>query len=63
MLNQAWTFSVIAQLALYGAIGLAAAALIVLVALGFEVVEAMTGAETLRVSSATGRTREPATVN
>jgi len=64
MLNQAWTFSVIALVALYGAIGLAAAALIVLVALIFEVVEAISGAETVRmVTVSAGRTREPAAVN
>lgn len=40
ILNQAWTFSVIARLALYAAIGLLLAALVVMAALAFEVIEA-----------------------
>ncbi len=41
ILNQAWTFSVIAQLALYAAIGLLLATIVVLAALAFEVIEAL----------------------
>jgi len=63
MLNQAWTFSVLAQVALYGAIGLAAAALVVLVALAFEALEAVRGLESVElVRAAPARTREPATI-
>lgn len=46
MLNQAWTFSVIAQIAFIAGIGLAIAGVIVLGALGFEVYELATGRET-----------------
>jgi hypothetical protein len=45
MLNQAWTFSVIAQIAFYAAIGMAIAAVIVLGTLIFEVAELVTGRE------------------
>jgi len=45
MLNQAWTFSVIAQIALYAGIAFAIAAVIVLGTLIFEVVELVTGRE------------------
>ena len=41
MLTEAWTFSVIAQLALYAGIGLLLATLVVLAALVFEVIEAL----------------------
>ncbi len=51
ILNQAWTFSVIAQVAFYAAIGLLVAALVVLAALTFEVVEVIRGKETVRVIS------------
>lgn len=51
MLNTAWTFSVIGQIALYGAIGLLLAALVVLGALTFEVVEVVRGKETVEVIS------------
>ncbi|HEY1389994.1 MAG TPA: hypothetical protein VGF38_15755 [Ktedonobacterales bacterium] len=43
MLNQAWTFSVIAQLALIAGIAFAIAAVIVLGTLIFEVAEMVTG--------------------
>ncbi|HEV8190907.1 MAG TPA: hypothetical protein VGP82_05415 [Ktedonobacterales bacterium] len=49
MLNTAWTFSVIGQIAFYGALGLLIAALIVLAALAFEVVEVVRGKETVEV--------------
>lgn len=52
MLNQAWTFSVIAQIATFAGIGLAIAAAIVLAALGFEVYEMNTGRETLPTTAA-----------
>ena len=45
MLNQAWTFSVIAQIALYAGIAFAIAAVIVLGTLIFEVAELVTGKE------------------
>ena len=51
MLNTAWTFSVFGQIALYGALGLLVAALIVLGALAFEVVEVVRGKETVAVIS------------
>jgi hypothetical protein len=59
MLNQAWTFSVIAQLALYGAIGLGAAALVVFGTLIFEALEAVRGMESVVVVPAS-KLREPA---
>jgi hypothetical protein len=49
ILNQAWTFSVFAQIALYAFIGLLIAGLIVLVTMLFEIYEAVTGKETLKV--------------
>src|SRR5262245_58838254 len=49
ILNQAWTFSVIGQIAFYGALGLLLAALVVLGALLFEVVEVVRGKETVEV--------------
>jgi hypothetical protein len=49
MLNTAWTFSVIGQIGLYAGIGLLIAALIVLGALAFEVVEVVRGKETVDV--------------
>jgi hypothetical protein len=45
MLNTAWTFSVIGQLAFFAAIGLLIASVIVLAALVFEVVEVVRGRE------------------
>ena len=45
MLNQAWTFSVIAQIAFYAGIAFALAALVVLGTLIFEVAERVTGRE------------------
>lgn len=45
ILNQAWTFSVIAQIAFYAGIALAIAAVVVLGTLIFEVTEALTGRE------------------
>ena len=48
MLNTAWTFWVIGQIAFYAFIGLLAAALIVLAALVFEVVELRRGKETVQ---------------
>ncbi len=74
MLTEAWTFSVVAQIALFAGIGLAIAGAIVLVAFGFEVVEALEGKETVKeivVTAATdGKTgkgaralKEPSMVN
>jgi hypothetical protein len=51
MLNQAWTFSVIAQIALYAGIAFAIAAVIVLGTLIFEVAELVTGRETVEAVS------------
>ena len=51
MLNTAWTFSVIGQIAFYAAIGLLIASVIVLAALAFEVVEVVRGRETVEVIS------------
>jgi hypothetical protein len=45
MLNQAWTFSVIAQIAFYAGFAFALAALVVLGTLIFEVAERVTGRE------------------
>ena len=47
MLNQAWTFSVIAEIALIAGIAFAIAAVIVLGTLIFEVAEMVTGKETV----------------
>lgn len=66
ILNQAWTFSVIAQIAFYAAIGMAIAALIVLGTLIFEVYEAVTGHETVKAvrpaKGSTAESRESVTV-
>ncbi|HEY7340774.1 MAG TPA: hypothetical protein VH591_07835 [Ktedonobacterales bacterium] len=51
MLNQAWTFSVIAQIALIAGIAFAIAAVIVLGTLIFEVAEMVTGKETVEAVS------------
>ena len=66
MLNQAWTFSVIAQIAFYGALGFTLAAVIVLGALIFEVEEALRGVESVKLAPLTAPTpgkREPVGVN
>jgi hypothetical protein len=70
MLNQAWTFSVVAQIAFYAGLGLALAGLVILIALGFEVVEVVRGKEQVQAivvtAPANGKvtaTREPAMVN
>ena len=52
MLNTAWTFSVIGQIALLAAIGLLVAGLIILAALAFEVVEVVRDRETVKVVAA-----------
>jgi hypothetical protein len=52
MLDTAWTFSVIGQIALFAAIGLLVASLIILAALTFEVVEVVRGRETAEVVAA-----------
>lgn len=49
MLNTAWTFSVIGQIAFYAGIGLLVAAAAALVALGFEVYELLRGKEVAEV--------------
>ena len=49
ILNQAWTFSVIAQIAFFAAIGLLLAAVVALGALVFEVIEALRGTESAEV--------------
>jgi hypothetical protein len=70
MLNTAWTFWVIGQIAFYAFIGLLAAAGIVLVALIFEVLEAVRGKETVKTIVVTAEPTktapikgEPAAVN
>lgn len=71
MLNTAWTFSVIGQIALYAGIGMALAALAVLIALSFEVVEVFRGKETVQAvlvpvqttGAEAAKTREPAMAN
>jgi hypothetical protein len=70
MLNTAWTFWVIGQIAFYAFIGLLIAAGTVLIALIFEVIEAVGGKETLKTIVVTaGATKkavitpEPSTVN
>jgi hypothetical protein len=62
MLNQAWTFSVIARLGLYAALGLGAAALVVLGTLAFEAIEAARGMESVVLVPAS-KAREPVAVN
>ncbi|MGZ3679486.1 MAG: hypothetical protein ACXWQR_13080 [Ktedonobacterales bacterium] len=49
ILNEAWTFSVIGQIAFYASIGMLIACLVVLGALIFEIVEMIRGTETLKV--------------
>ncbi len=56
MLNQAWTFSVIAQIAFYAGIALAIAALVTLGTLIFEVAEMVTGRERVETVEATRTT-------
>ena len=70
MLNQAWTFSVVAQIAFYAGLGLALAGLVILVALGFEVVETVRGTESVKAIAIAAppngkvtATREPAMIN
>jgi hypothetical protein len=65
ILNQAWTFSVIAQIAFFAAIGLLLAAVVALGALFFEVIEALRGKESVEaVTPKTDPTRgELAQVN
>jgi predicted outer membrane lipoprotein len=73
MLNTAWTFWVIGQIAFYAFLGLLAAAVVVLGALVFEVVEMVRGKETMNTivvtPSGSGLTKtapitsEPAAVN
>jgi len=53
MLNQAWTFSVIAEIALIAGIAFAIAAVVVLGTLIFEVAEMVTGKETVEAIEAT----------
>jgi hypothetical protein len=69
MLNTAWTFAVIGQIAFYAFIGLLIAALVVLAALMFEVVEVMRGTESVEVGAFTPvqtyrePSRDPSLVN
>ncbi len=75
MLNTAWTFWVIGQIAFYAFFGLLAAAVIVLASLAFEVYEVVRGKETVQAVavSVNGNgampaktapiTREPASIN
>ena len=66
ILNQAWTFSVIAQIAFYAGIGMAIAAVVVLGTLLFEVIELRTGresVETVRPAVAHAGSPVPAEVN
>lgn len=53
MLNTAWTFWVIGQIAFYAFIGLLVAALIILGALAFEVYEMVRGKETVQAIAVT----------
>ncbi len=65
MLNTAWTFSVIGQIAFYAGIGLLVAALLVLGALSLEVYELIRGKEVVKVvqaSSPGAQTLTPAGV-
>ena len=54
MLNTAWTFSVIGQIAFYAGIGLLVAALAALGALGFEIYELIRGKEVAEVVAPKG---------
>jgi hypothetical protein len=49
MLNTAWTFSVIGQIAFYAALGMLVATLAVLAALAFEIAEVARGKETAQL--------------
>src|SRR5271165_2023013 len=55
MLNTAWTFWVIGQIAFFAFFGLLAAGIIVLVTLGFEVYEAVRGKETVKTIVVTAK--------
>jgi hypothetical protein len=61
ILNQAWTFSVIAQIAFYVGWALALAALIVLGTLLFELVELRAGRESLEAVQAVAKAESTAT--
>lgn len=63
ILNEAWTFSVIAQIAFYAGIGLVIAAVVILAALIFEVTEAIRGKETVQMvaTEASAGRAEPTT--
>jgi hypothetical protein len=64
MLNQAWTFSVIAQIAFVAGIAFAVAAVIVLGTLIFEIAELVTGRETAQaIATPNAQTPELATKN
>jgi hypothetical protein len=67
-LNEAWTFAVIGQIAFYAGIGLAIAGLVALIALFFEVTEAVRGKESVQMIAITGEhstpsSREPVLAN
>jgi hypothetical protein len=59
MLNQAWTFSVIAQIAFVAGIAFAVAAVIVLGTLIFEIAELVTGRETVKAVQLPSAVAEP----
>ncbi|HET8909340.1 MAG TPA: hypothetical protein VFN11_20480, partial [Ktedonobacterales bacterium] len=62
--NQAWTFSVIAQIAFVAGIAFAVAAVIVLGTLIFEIAELVTGRETAQaIATPNAQTPELATKN
>ena len=60
--GETWTFSVVAQIALYAGIGLAIAGAIVLVAFGFEVTETRRGVESVEAVQVAGPSSTEATV-
>jgi hypothetical protein len=63
LLNEAYAFSVFGQIAFYATIGLALAALVVLGALIFEVIDAFRGRNSVYQLTPVTPTREPVTVN
>jgi hypothetical protein len=63
LLNEAYAFSVFGQIAFYATIGLALAALVVLGALLFEIVDALRGRESVAQLAPITPTREPVAVN
>jgi hypothetical protein len=60
MLNQAWTFSVFGQIALYAGYAMSLAALVILGALVFELVEMVRGVETVEAVVVPATSKETA---